>query len=496
MSGLFMLVFRFPSPSGFGFHEPLVALLFPALLFAGIFQGRSLASVYAVFGLGLAGVFYWVPGVIETKGELPHSVSMLGAGLLIGWEALGLLAVTGFTRWMWRRAGMWGAVLGASLGILSWETYGFHVFAWSWGAPLGALPWLARSAAFLTSGGLSALLWGCGAAMGAMLAEKRFTQAAWIPCALLAGLLGLGRLWYVLPREAERSLDVVIVQPDFDPGVRRPGMEQDMWALSDEALKARQLPRQDVATLLLWPESSVLGRDDRDPSPRLKSEARQRRVAWLFGTEGGPLNLVRGEAGGRSSFIQAKLEPMPFGERMPGPALVRRWLDRQLGFVSQEPGELTRDSSFTITTPEGDLKIHPVICSEALRSGRVLSGLATAGGKLITNHTNDGWFERSIATDLHAAQIRLRAVEAGLPLIRATLTGKSGLFREDGSWKLWGAPRTRAVYAFNLRWRPVDTPARRPWLMPVLLGFLTAGACLAGLRRPERMKSPSETTIQ
>jgi len=163
---------------------------------------------------------------------------------------------------------------------------------------------------------------------------------------------------------------------------------------------------------------------------------------------------------------------MPFGERMPGPPWLRHWLDRQLGFVSQQAGVLTADSSFQFPTPQGPLRVHPLICSEALESERVQDGLALAGGDLLTNHTNDGWFEQSPATDLHAAQIRLRAVETGLPLLRATLTGRSGVFREDGSWELWGRPMTEAAYAVQLRWRPIATPARSPWVLRWIMAAL------------------------
>jgi len=134
--------------------------------------------------------------------------------------------------------------------------------------------------------------------------------------------------------------------------------------------------------------------------------------------------------------------------------------------------------------PQGELRIHPLICSEALIPLRVAQGLAVADGELLSNHTNDGWFERSIATDLHGAQIRLRAVEAGVPLLRATLTGKSGLFREDGSWVLWGEARTEGAYAFTLAWRPRWTPARSPWLIWGLLIAL-GGATMVLARRKE-----------
>ena len=191
-------------------------------------------------------------------------------------------------------------------------------------------------------------------------------------------------------------------------------------------------------------------------------EAKSRNIAWLFGTEGGALNLVRGEVPGRESFIQAKVIPMPFGERMPGPNKLCTWLDKLMNFTSQQAGTLTKASSFQIPTPQGIIKVHPIICSEATISSRVIDGINIAGGDILTNHTNDGWFEHSPTTDLHAAEIRLRAVETGLPLLRSTLTGKSGIFREDGSWKLWGDSMTKNTYGFQIQWRPVATWAKSP----------------------------------
>ena len=473
LAAVFVLAFRFPARSGRGYLEAAAALLFPALLFAAMGRGLRAGWVYLALFLGLVGIFHWVPGTIAVKGPLPYPVALLGAGLFYAYEALGFLAVALGARWAWRRGGPSGAACAAALGILLWEAHGFHVYAWSWGAPLGGVPWMARSAAFVGSHGLAALLWACGACTGAALAGGAGPRRALAaPLALLLVLAAGAGLWRTLPRGPLRSLDVVMIQPDFESGLRRPGMEEDMWARSDAELRALGWPRPGVAALLLWPESSVLGRDDRRADPRMALEARRRGIAWLFGTEGGDYNLVRGEAAGEPSFIQAKVEPMPFGERMPGPPWMRRWLDRHLGFVSQRAGSLTPESSFRMPTPQGPLRVHPVICSEALLSDRVLEGLRVAGAELLTNHTNDGWFETGPATDLHAAQIRLRAVETGLPLLRATLTGKSGVFREDGSWELWGRPMTEAAYAVQLRWRPVATPLRSPWLPRAILVLL------------------------
>jgi apolipoprotein N-acyltransferase len=483
---VFILAFRFPAASGRGYLEAAAALVFPTLLFATLFRGRRPGWIYLALVLGLVGIFHWVPGTIAVKAPLPYPLALLASGLFYGYEALGFLAVVLAARWALGRGGPRAAAGAAALGIMLWEGYGFHVYAWSWGAPLGGVPWLARSAAFLGSHGLAGLLWGTAAWTGAALARRRGPRRILAAPALLLVLLAAGAgLWRLLPRGPLRVLDVVAIQPDFEAGLRRPGMEEDMWRRSDAELKLLGWPRPGVATLLLWPESSVLGRDDRHPDPRLAREAQRRGIAWLYGTEGGDFNLVRGEAGGQPSFIQGKVVPMPFGERMPGPGPLRRWLDRTLGFISQRPGPLTPESSFRVPTPQGPLRVHPLICSEALLCDRVQDGVRVAGADLLANLTNDGWFDRGPATDLHAAQIRLRPVETGLPLVRATLTGKSGLFRADGTWELWGEPMTEAAYGFQLRWREIATPDRSPWPLRAFMG-LAAAAVLLGLGRRRR----------
>jgi apolipoprotein N-acyltransferase len=470
---VFLLGYRFPAPSGRGYLEAAAAIAFPALMFAALFRGRRAGWIYLALVLGMVGLFYWVPGTIAAKAPMPYPLALLGAGLFYAYEGLGFLAVALCARWCLARRGPAAAAAAAALAMVVWEVHGFHVYAWSWGAALGGVPWLAKSAAFLGSPGLAGVMWGCAAWTGAAVAARRGPRRILAAPALLVLALAAGAvLWRALPRGPLRVLDVVVIQPDFEAGVRRPGMEEDMWRRSDAELHRLGWPRPGVATLLLWPESSVLGRDDRHPDPRLTQEAQRRGIAWLYGTEGGDFNLVRGEAAGQPSFVQGKVVPMPFGERMPGPPAMSRWLDRHLDFVSQRAGTLTPSSSFRFPTPQGPLTVHPLICSEALMSGRVQEGLRVAGGDLLTNHTNDGWFDRTPATDLHAAQIRLRAVEAGLPMVRATLTGKSGLFREDGTWELWGEPMTEAAYGIQLRWRPITTPARSPWILRGLMGAL------------------------
>ncbi|HJV23001.1 MAG TPA: nitrilase-related carbon-nitrogen hydrolase [Holophagaceae bacterium] len=456
-----------------GWLEVLCALALPLALCEAAFRGRGFGWLWLGPALGMALGYAWVPAVMETKGGLPHLAS-LGVGLLFwAYEGLGL-ALVAWTGARLLKRGPWAAACGAALAWLLWERFAFHIYDWSWGSAFGALPFLARSAAFLPSPFLGALAWGTGAlaASGPVQARPRRLAAPFAAFALMALL---GTAWHLLPRTEAHRLDVLMIQPNFPVGERFPGMQARAWAQTEAALAAHHLPRTGEPLLVLWPESSVLGQDHRGVQPLLHAEAERRGVAWLFGTEGGLYNLIRGEAPGRPSFLQAKVVPMWFGERNPGPPALRHFLDRQMGILSQEPGELTTEA-FRVPTPTGDVRVHPLICSEALLPERSRAGLTLSGADLLTNHTNDGWFDQSPATRLHGAQIRLRAAELGVPLVRCTLSGMSGVYREDGTGHLWGEPLTRAEYAFSLAWRPVQTPARSAAWNLLLAGLLAAAA--------------------
>ena len=485
VAAAYMLPFR-----GVGILEPGLLVVFAVLIMRrSLDPTQRMGWLYLAMFIGVATAFYWMPGTIKAKGNLNWTTAGFAGLLFFAYESFGIWLTWLFARRAYLRTrSAWATAFAAGFATLAWEFFAFHVYEWSWSAPMSGLPYLSRSGAFLGAYGISAMLW----AFAAYGMARRQAGAPWsvslrAPVLYIALLAGLSAAWYALPREPPRLIDVVMIQPNFEAGARPPGMEQELWRLSDRVLQAGQLPKPERATLLIWPESSVLGRDDRWPDTRIQMEAQRRGIAWLFGTEGGLLNLVRGEAPATPSFIQAKIYPMPFGERMPGPPSMRHWLDHALGFYSQEPGDLSSNSSFAFPTPQGELKVHSLICSEATMPLRCRDGVAKAGGQLLANLTNDGWFEHSPATNLHAAEIRLRAVELGIPMLRCTLTGKSGICRENGESNLWGEPMTQGTYAFSLAWSPVRTPARSPWLFRGLVAFFLAGTLLLGIRKAERL---------
>ena len=89
----------------------------------------------------------------------------------------------------------------------------------------------------------------------------------------------------------------------------------------------------------------------------------------------------------------------------------------QGGFI---PGTVRR----TMAIP-GAPRVLPLICYEAIFPADL--GARDDRPGWIVNLTNDGWFGISTGPYQHLAQARLRAIEQGLPVVRAANTGISAV---------------------------------------------------------------------
>ena len=110
---------------------------------------------------------------------------------------------------------------------------------------------------------------------------------------------------------------------------------------------------------------------------------------------------------------------VPFGEYVP----LRRYLD--LEKITQGRTDFTPGPGPRTLAVAGLPSFGPLICYEAIFSGSVLDPAARPAWLL--NLTNDAWFGVSSGPYQHLASARLRAVEQGLPLVRAANTGISAV---------------------------------------------------------------------
>jgi apolipoprotein N-acyltransferase len=130
------------------------------------------------------------------------------------------------------------------------------------------------------------------------------------------------------------------------------------------------------------------------------------------------VSLVDGTGSILATYDKAHL--VPFGEYMP--------LSRILPFDRVVPGRVgfvAGSGPRTVDVP-GVPPFSPLVCYEVIFPEEVVASDGPRPQWLL-NVTNDGWYGLTAGPHQHFAIARTRAVEQGLPLVRAANTGISGV---------------------------------------------------------------------
>jgi apolipoprotein N-acyltransferase len=226
-----------------------------------------------------------------------------------------------------------------------------------------------------------------------------------------------------------------VVQPDIGQGERwSPGLAQRHLT----RLQALSGAPADKPRLVLWPESAIEGDAQDDPAVRAQLASILGPHDILLGGGEAAIRNAAGEeifarnrvfaigAGGVLLGTYDKAHLVPYGEYLP-----MRPLLSAIGLSRLVPGDidfLPGPGPQTLTLP-GFGKVGLQICYEMVFSGHVVD--ESNRPAFVFNPSNDAWFGKS-GPPQHLAQARLRAIEEGMPVVRATPTGVSAIVDADG----------------------------------------------------------------
>lgn len=135
------------------------------------------------------------------------------------------------------------------------------------------------------------------------------------------------------------------------------------------------------------------------------------------------VHVVRPDASVEAVYDKVKL--VPFGEFVP----LRGVLPVEK--ITHGLQDFTRGSGADTLSLEGFPAFQPLICYEVIYPDFVAKTEGEAPQWLL-NITNDAWFGHSSGPYQHLAMTRFRAVERGLPMVRAANTGISAVYDAYG----------------------------------------------------------------
>jgi apolipoprotein N-acyltransferase len=438
------------------FHAwPVLFLTFPVIVWlldgaadrAGTLGGAAVAAGigwWFGFGYFLAGL-YWIGIAFLVDAQtfgwlLPFAVTLMPAGLAL-FMAMGFA----LARVIWVRGPLRIVALAVTLTATEWlRGHILTGFPWNtFGYALTAPASLAQAAALIGVWGLTFFAIILFASPALLADEPADSPRPWRMLAgagaLLVGfaLYGTVRLAQ-LPTEFVPEVRLRIMQPNLSQDAKfnygaKDRVMQHYLTLSDRATGPNAAGVKD-ATHLIWPESAfpfflaqqadalaqiaallppgttlITGGVRSAAAPGERSNRAYNSV-YVVGHDGSILS------------VYDKVHLVPFGEYLPFQAFLERLGLQQL--TKLQGGFIPGDRRRLMTAPRAP-SFLPLICYEI-----IFPGAAVPDGEQpawMLNLTNDGWFGNSTGPYQHFQQARVRAIEEGVPVVRAANTGISAV---------------------------------------------------------------------
>lgn len=423
---------------------PVLLLAFPPAIWLldGCVRGRSAFAVGWWFGFGnfLAGLYWISNALLVDAAQFAWLLPFVACGLpaLLAFFVGGAFAATWSARGLGPgRVLVFAAVWAAAEWLRGHLLTGFpwNLIGYVWTASDAMM----QPAALVGAYGLSLFTVFAAAAPAALAdqgARRASKQGRWLMVAVAAGFLIAGAAYGLVrlppgPAPTVAGVELRIVQANIDQRLK--------WRSDERAEIVRrhiamsQTAEKETPAAVIWPETAVPFSVDEDEAVRAAlAEAIPPGGLLLTGApridRSGPQgpqiwnSLLALERSGQVVGAFDKFHLVPFGEYVPFRSVLA-----SMGVEKITAGSIdfsTGPGPRTLRLP-GLPPVSPLICYEVIFPGAVVP----AGDRpdWILNVTNDGWYGFSTGPFQHLAIARMRAVEEGLPLVRAANTGISAV---------------------------------------------------------------------
>lgn len=445
-----------------------------------------LAAAAAV--LAYTAGLHWIYISLHVYGEMPAWLAATATLLLATYVALYAIGALALCQWMRIRLHQWTAPFVAA-GV-------FTLAEWLRGVLFTGFPWLAAGylAVDTPLAGFAPLIGVYGVGFVSIVVLMSMAQAIrhrkWTAFVLGLGLLVAGFLlqFQSFTQPVGAPLKVALVQGAI-PQSMKFDAERETQALATHLQLARPAAGPGGAHLIVFPETALVRPWDLVPSAT--------REAFHRLTQSGQASVMLGlpmrdPDGYRNSLIAIdsqtpvgefsgrydKHHLVPFGEFIP---LGFRWF---VDMMKMPLGDFQRGAEVQPPIMVRDQRIGVNICFEDLFGEEIIRPLsptisADQHPTILLNISNLAWFGETIALSQHLSIARMRAMETGRPMIRATNTGATAAIDHRGVITDQIAFGTAGLLFSQAQGMQGTTPYSRWGNTPILL--LSIGCLLLGL---------------
>ena len=251
--------------------------------------------------------------------------------------------------------------------------------------------------------------------------------------AAIVGVMGYGVRAVQTPRPST-PVRIAALQPNIPR--EQKFTEEFAGATFDKFTQLSRVALQSRPDLLLWPESSMPhlvlpGTQSYDFVMNFSAEIKTDLLLGVIDEDDQDAYNAAILVSGADQQVQLyrKLHLVPFGEYVPG----RHTLPGISQIVGdQVPEDFGFGKEYTVLkTARPEVRLAPLICFEDT-IGELTRQFVLRGANLLTNVTNDGWFQRSAGSRQHLANAVFRCVENRLPMVRSANTGVTCFINEFG----------------------------------------------------------------